>query len=115
MKLDRGDLVVIPFPFTDLASEKQRPALVLTSASYNAASPDLVAAYVTSQPQHDRWAVPVRAPDLTGAVLVRESWVRADKLATIEQGLVRKVVGRLVPKTVDVVRAKVRELLVERP
>jgi len=45
----RGDIVLVPFPFTDLSSAKQRPALVVSSDALNAASEDVLVAAITSQ------------------------------------------------------------------
>lgn len=45
---ERGDLLLIPFPFTDLSTTKRRPVLALTAAdSYG----DFIALPVTSRPQ----------------------------------------------------------------
>ena len=45
----QGDVVLVPFPFTDLSSVKQRPALVLSPERLNKVRPDLVLAAITSQ------------------------------------------------------------------
>ena len=47
--LQFGDVVLVPFPFTDQATLKKRPAVVVSSASYNHAKPDLILMAVTSQ------------------------------------------------------------------
>ncbi|MHB8632882.1 MAG: type II toxin-antitoxin system PemK/MazF family toxin [Thermoplasmatota archaeon] len=49
MRLDAGDIVLLPFPHTSVSGGKQRPALALTSPADNADSPDVIVAYVTSQ------------------------------------------------------------------
>jgi mRNA interferase MazF len=43
-----GDLVLVPFPFTDQTGAKKRPAVVVNSAAYNTARRDLVLMAVTS-------------------------------------------------------------------
>jgi mRNA interferase MazF len=44
-----GDVILVPFPFTDQSQTKQRPAVVVSSSAYNAARPDLVLMAITSQ------------------------------------------------------------------
>jgi mRNA interferase MazF len=44
-----GDIILVPFPFTDQSASKNRPAVVVSSSAYNARRPDLVIMAVTSQ------------------------------------------------------------------
>jgi mRNA interferase MazF len=44
----RWDILLVPFPFTDLSTTKKRPALVVSRDAYNA-GPDVVIAFITSQ------------------------------------------------------------------
>jgi mRNA interferase MazF len=45
----RGDVVLVPFPFTDLSSSKHRPALIVSPDALNSARDDVVVLDVTSQ------------------------------------------------------------------
>ena len=45
----RGDVVLVPFPFTDLSGAKQRPALVVSADSLNVTLEDVLVAAITSQ------------------------------------------------------------------
>jgi mRNA interferase MazF len=45
----QGDVVLVPFPFSDLSAIKQRPALVISPERLNEARPDLVVLAITSQ------------------------------------------------------------------
>jgi mRNA interferase MazF len=45
----QGQIVLIPFPFTDLTTTKQRPALIISSDHYNSTHPDVILAAITSQ------------------------------------------------------------------
>lgn len=49
MMFQRGDVVLVPFPFSDLSTTKVRPAVVVSSALYHAEKPDLVLAAVSSK------------------------------------------------------------------
>ena len=44
-----GDIVLVPFPFTDQSSIKKRPAVVVSSSAYNRDRPDIIILAVTSQ------------------------------------------------------------------
>lgn len=49
MALRRGDVVLVPFPFSDLSTTKVRPAAIMSSARYHSHEPDLVLVALTSQ------------------------------------------------------------------
>jgi mRNA interferase MazF len=89
-----GDLVLVPFPFTDLSTAKKRPAVVVSSPAYHQARPDLVILAVTSQlrPSSDFGEAVVTKWKEAG--LLRPS-VLKPVLATIERGLVLRRLGRL--------------------
>ena len=91
-----GDILLVPYPFSDLQGSKQRPAVVVSSDTYNSRRPDLIVAAVTSQ---------VRSPLSFGEVLVAR-WSQAGLikpsvlkpvLATVEQSVVIRRLGRLEP------------------
>ena len=44
-----GDIILVPFPFTDQSATKRRPAVVISSAKYHGERPDLIIMAVTSQ------------------------------------------------------------------
>ena len=48
MTFEPLDVVVVPFPFTDRAATKRRPALVVSSAGFNAAHGQTILAMITS-------------------------------------------------------------------
>ena len=53
----RGDIVLVPFPFTDLSATKKRPALVVSPDKFNEHAQDVVLVAITSQPSDDRRAL----------------------------------------------------------
>lgn len=44
-----GDVVLVPFPFTDQTTSKKRPAVVISSQAYNARRPDVIVMAITSR------------------------------------------------------------------
>jgi mRNA interferase MazF len=88
---DRGDLLLMPFPFTDLSAAKRRPVLALTAPdSYG----DFIALPVTSRPQH-RHVLALATDDLVRGSLPAPSWVRIDRIVTLSVSLVIKSVGHV--------------------
>lgn len=49
MPFDFGAVVLVPFPFTSQAASKKRPAVVVSSRTYNRTKPDIVVMAITSQ------------------------------------------------------------------
>jgi mRNA interferase MazF len=49
MPFEFGDVVLVPFPFTNQIASKKRPAVIVSNRTYNAAKPDVVLMAVTSQ------------------------------------------------------------------
>ena len=105
-----GDVVLVPFPFTDQSGTKKRPAVVVSSTGYNTNRYDIVIMAVTSQ---------VRTPLAFGEAMVGE-WQSAGLLkssvlkpvfATIEQGLVLRVMGQLSAADVQTLRGVVGEAI----
>lgn len=87
----RGDVVVVPFSFIDSSIAKRRPALVVSGSEYNGKSGALICAMLTSATQVP-WPGDVKLRKWSQAGLKRECSFRL-KLFTIEQNLVREVVG----------------------
>lgn len=101
-----GDIVLIPFPFSDQTTHKQRPAVVVSSAAYDRERPDIVLLAITSQV---RPALAFGEAFVSGwkqAGLLKAS-VFKPVLTTIEKGLVIRKLGELTPAD----RQEVREVL----
>jgi len=98
----RGDIVLVPFPFTDLSASKQRPALVISADDWNASQSDVVLVAVTSQIPETPVVgeVLLNLADLQAGGLPKASLVRTTKIFTMHQGLLRRTLGRLPEATV---------------
>lgn len=76
MIFDRGDIVMLPFPFSDLSRAKSRPVLALSSPD---AYGDFIGLAMTSRNQHTH-LVEVTASDYVSTPLPKATWIRADKV-----------------------------------
>ena len=77
-----GDVVVVPFPFTDLTSQKVRPALVLASLDRG----DVLLCQITSKPYSHRHVIRVDQADFFAGGLPRQSYFLRQRLVTARRG-----------------------------
>jgi mRNA interferase MazF len=87
------DVVVVPFPFTDRAATKRRPALVLSSGLFNSGIGHSVMAMITTA-SHSVWPLDVDIANLGDAGLKTPSILRM-KLFTIDHRLIQRHIGHL--------------------
>lgn len=89
-----GDIVLVPFPFTDQSNTKRRPAVVVSSSRYHAERPDLIIMAVTSQARPAGSVGEVQVRDWKSAGLIKPSMIKP-VLTTIEHTLVVRRLGQL--------------------
>jgi mRNA interferase MazF len=89
MRFQFGDVVLVPFPFTDQSTTKQRPGVVVSSAAYHRTRRDLILMAITSQLRGSGAFGELVVEDWQGAKLIRSSAIKP-VLATLEQTLVIK-------------------------
>lgn len=87
----KGDVVVVPFPFTDLSQTKRRPALILTVLPGD----DCILCQITTRAIRDRDAIALSAGDFRQGALRQPSNIRPNRLFTADQGVIVRRVGKL--------------------
>lgn len=89
--LARGEIVLVPFPFSDLSKSKMRPAVVLAFAGYD----DWILCQITSNPYSDENSILLTADDFSSGTLRVDSYARPGKLFTANSALIRETLGQL--------------------
>ncbi len=102
----QGDVLLVPYPFTDQSGSKQRPAVVLSGDKYNQTHIDVILAPITSQIRHT--PDEVRPVDWQAAGLLKPSVVKPI-LSSFDVHLVRRRLGVLPASD----RARVRALFAQ--
>ena len=87
----KGDVIVIPFPFTDLSGSKKRPALVISTPF----GEDIIVCQITSKHKSDPLALPLIADDFAVGTLPVDSFIRPNKIFTADKNLILSIVGHL--------------------
>lgn len=109
MTYKQFDVVVVPFPFTDLNADKRRPALVLSTESFNTQSGNCVLAMITSQKNPD-WPLDTRIGSIHKAGLKAPSKVRM-KIFTLDSRLIVRKMGGLSSKDRQAVMISLYDLM----
>lgn len=90
-RLVEGDIVIVPFPFSDLSTTKKRPALVLATLQGD----DFIACQITSKNVKDDYAIPISDENFVEGSIRQDSNIRPNKIFTLSRGLVLYKIGKL--------------------
>ncbi len=106
-KFVKGNVVVIPFPFSDLSAAKRRPALVLADL----AGRDILLCQITSRRPHEVYAVALGAADFTSGALPVNSYIRPSRIFTADKNIVLRTVGVVSSNIMDTTIDNIVKLL----
>lgn len=101
-----GEVVVLPFPQTNLQSGKRRPALVVAALPGD----DLILCQITSRNRSDGFSIPLAVDDFEKGRLVMDSFIRPQRLFTVESSVILYSAGKVKNAKLNEVRSKIREL-----
>jgi len=105
-----GDVVVIPFPFSDLTGAKKRPALVIADAGGD----DVIMCQITSRTIKDELAIAIDQGDFVQGGLNQPSNVRPNKVFTADKRIVLYRAGRITCQTLKKTVSSLIDILQKR-
>ena len=108
-RYNRGDVILVPFPFSDQTASKRRPAIVVSSDNYNRVSQDIVIMAITGQITTHIGVGEFLIEDWQGAGLLKPSVVKS-AISTIEQRLVLKSLGRFSSRDLSTLEKSLKKL-----
>ncbi len=103
----KGDVVVVPFPFSDLTNAKRRPALVIAELEGD----DLILCQITSQRIRDKYAVSIEENDFEIGTLKQKSNVRPNRIFTADRRIILYRADHLKHEKIREVIDKIIEIL----
>ena len=96
MNYEKWEIVLVPFPFTDLTTTKKRPALIISPNEYNEKL-DVIIAFITSKLDLEYRIGDYIIQEWKKANLPKPSMLRM-KFATIDKSIIIKKLGTLMEK-----------------
>jgi mRNA interferase MazF len=106
-KFVKGDVVVVPFPFSDLTQAKRRPAFVVTVLEGN----DIILCQITSKFVKDQYAIAIDDDDFSSGSLKQISNIRPNRIFTADSNIVVYRVGTLKDSTINRVIDRAVEII----
>jgi len=103
----KGDVVIVPFPFSDLTQIKRRPALVIATLQGD----DLILCQITSQFVADVYAIQLNNSDFNSGRLNQQSNIRPNRIFTADQQIILYQTGEIKPEKLTEVINKIIEIL----
>lgn len=110
-RYEQGEIVLVPFPFTNLKAVKKRPVLILSNNPYNDKTEDLITCGITSNLSDSEHSVLIDGADLERGMLQVQSRIKADKLFTLEKSIVIKKLGKINNSTSEKVKNELLKAL----
>ena len=110
-KFVKGDVVVVPFPFSDLTQTKRRPALVIATLEGD----DVILCQITSKIVKDMYSLPLDDSDFEAGSLKQPSNIRPNRIFTADGYIIIYRVGNLKQGKITEVIDRVVEIIQGKP
>ena len=105
-RLVKGDVVVLPFPYTDFSNVKKRPAVVIATLKGNNA----VLAQITTNQRNDEDLVSLNKKDFASGSLSSDSFIMASLIFTTDVSRVDYKAGKLKTEKIKEIQNKLVEI-----
>ena len=103
----KGDVVVIPFPFSDLSGSTKRPAFVLADLPGN----DIILCQITSRFRKDKFSIELSQDDFANGGLPVLSYIRPNRIFTADKKIILRKAGTLKKISAEVVLENVIRII----
>ncbi|MBI3413149.1 MAG: type II toxin-antitoxin system PemK/MazF family toxin [Candidatus Aenigmarchaeota archaeon] len=110
INFEQGEILLVPFPFTNLQTIKQRPVLVLSKTEINKFSVDFVCCGITSNIQNIDHSVLMDNKNLEYGYLPKPSRIKVSVIFTLEKSSVIKGIGKIKEETFNKVKEEFLKL-----
>ena len=109
MIFSKGDIVIIPVPFTDNRGYKLRPAVVISNDTVHQTG-DVMIVQITSKQKQDNLSISLTNNDVTDN-LPTKSYIRVHKIFVLEQKLIKGIVSGLKPSKYQELIGRIKQII----
>lgn len=109
--ISQRDIVLLSVPFSELKESKIRPAVVISTDSYNRKFEDMIVVPMTTNLVLREFAVLITNKDLESGRLIKDSKIKVDRIFSVNQKLVKMKIGKVNKEVHEKVKKTVLELI----
>ena len=111
-RIEQRDIVLIPFPFSNLTNSKRRPTLVLSNQLFNSRLVnDFIVCAITGREKATQYSIEIKQEDIEEGYLRKPSILLPDKLITIHQSVILAKWGRLTNEKNEEVNEVIQKII----
>lgn len=110
MIISQKEIVLLPFPFSDLEGTRVRPALVVSNNELNKKSEDCIMVPLTTVIKDEPYSVVINQEDLSSGKLLKSSRIRTDKIFSVKKDLVTMKIGVVNDNVLDKVKKEIQKM-----
>jgi|SRR3989344_1188621 len=110
MNINQKDLVLLPYPFSNLSDRKVRPAIVVSNNNFNKVCSDCLAVPLTSVIKDEPFSILINQSDLSQGKLIKSSRIRIDKIFSVEKKLIQMKIGSVSDAFFDKIKSEITEV-----
>jgi len=107
MKINQREIVLLPYPFSNLEGTKVRPALIVSNNYFNSKSNDCLAVPLTTIIKDEPYSVKIQQENLSSGKLLKPSRIRVDKIFCFEKSLIIMKIGVLNDEVFEKVKEEI--------
>lgn len=109
--MKQKDIILVPFPFTNLIESKIRPVIIISNDKINFKSLDCIVIPLTTVMKEAPYSFTLTNNDLNSGELIQDSMLRVDHVFTIEKESIIKKIGTVNDKTFDKIKENFIKIL----
>ena len=102
----KGDVVVLPFPYTDFSGARKRPAVVIA----NLKGQNIILAQITTNQRNDEDLISLRKKDFSSGSLSLDSFIMTTLIFTADSSKISYKAGKIKPEKVKEIQDKLVEV-----
>lgn len=107
----QGEILLVPFPFSDQSGRKVRPVIVVSNNEFNEHSEDVLVVGITSNISKDKYTLNLDNKDLTSGKLITKCCIKVENILKIDNELIVKKIGKIKKEKMDEIRKILNQII----